>query len=490
MPLVTSTPREQGSGVPFLLVMLSVLALLVSLLGLTRTVTVANDRLADLQLAWQAVQNDTVEGSELVATNRQMERMQTPLPALQKAAYWSLGLVILSIVLCAWLLISMRRTKQSQSQVDDERHKAEQSDLMKLTDEIAPLANGDLRVRATVTDSTAGSVANVFNYAVSELHWLVGTMGHVAAKISQAVDRSRHSADSIAVACTEQSSEIHRSSNDLLTMSGKMAELSADAADASVAAQAAADQAERGADALSAGLNRLFTIRDEADETTRLMHRLVENVSAIDERVTTIQKVARRTDLLALNTTIRASAGSRAASVTDAAADLGHLSDEVAQLAEVLGQATRDIGTLTSTISQDASDTVQSMEHTNAELAAGVAQTRQASQALELIRMDTQALRERVFAMADKTVQQTGILRQLSESMDLINSITRKTGEGVSANAASLDELLDLASELQRGLADFQLPDKPDAEVTADDAPKTVKTSLARRAADRAVIHE
>lgn len=462
MPAVAYSSRERKLSVPFVLLILSMLALLVSLMGLARTTALASERMADLQVAWEAVQDGSVEGSELVVTDRLIERLRMPVPAMRNAAYWSLGLALLSLALFFWLLASMRRSAQmdtvDERSIDGREHAA----MQKLMDEIAPLASGDLRVRATVSDTMTGSLADAFNYAISELQWLVGTMGHTAEKINDAVARSRSSADAVSVTCAVQSAETHRSSNDLSSLGGAMAEISSDAAETSATAQAAASQAELGGEALAISLDRLFAIRHEADSTTRLMHRLVDNVAIINERVGGIREVARRTDLLALNTTIRASAGARAASPADAAADLGRLSDEVAQLAEVLGQATRDIDTLTGTIAQDASDTVQSMEFTNGELATGVAQTEKASSSLQAIRQAAESLRQRASALASRTTEQTVLVRTLSESMDVINRNTRQTDNAVNVNVDSLSELEELAAELRQSLSDFRLPPRPD----------------------------
>ena len=485
MSFVNLNSHDKRLGVPFLLLMLALFALLVSLFGVQRTAGIANERLTELQSAWQEVQDGTAEGSELVATDRMMERVRVPVPMVQNLARWSLVLVLLSLALLAWLVVAARRANRARMAHDDDQERNEQASILKLMDEIAPLASGDLRVRATVTDAMTGALADAFNYAISELRWLVGTMGHSAQQVDESVKRSRETANMVAKACSEQTRQIHRSSNFLLSMSGTMAELSADAAESSAAAQAAVDKADRGVDALDSSLSRLSIIRDEADLTTRLMHRLADKVRAIDEHVLAVQDVAKRTDLLALNTTIRASAGSRRLSGSDAAADLGRLSDEVAQLAEVLGQATRDIGSLTRTISQDAGDTVQSMEYTTTELAAGAEQSQLASIALHAIRSESQAVHQRVVVMAEKTVEHSGIVRRLSENMDVICRITQQTSEGVNANAESLDELQELAAELRQSLSDFCLPTKPLPEKMHVEIP-----SDARRAADRAVIYD
>ena len=490
MSAVAYSSRERKISVPFVLLMLTMVALLVSLMGLARTSALASERMNQLQVAWEAVQDGSVEGSELVVTDRLMDRLRMPVPAMRNAAYWSLGLTMLSMLMFAWLIASNRRADELHAVADNGREQSEQAALLKLLDEMAPLASGDLRVRATVGDTMTGALADGFNYTISELRWLVGVIDHTAGQINDAIERSLSTAETVTRACTEQSGEIHRSSNQLLSMSGSLSEVTTDATDASLTAQKTVEQAERGMKALSVSFNRLAAIRNEADVATRLMRRLAENVAAIDDRVQVIRDIAGRTDLLALNTTIKAAASTRATSPSDAAGDMERLSDEVTQLAEVLGQATRDIFTLTRTISQDAADTVQAMNYTSVELAASVAQTQKASDAFQMIRQVFESIQQRVAAIADKSAQQTGIVRKLSENMDVINHITRQTGDAVSANADSMSELAELSSELKQSLSDFRLPAKPvrsHASMESGSGPE--KASLARKAAGRAAIH-
>ncbi len=492
MSAVAYSSRGRKLSVPFVLLMLTMVALMVSLMGLARTSALASERMNQLQVAWEAVQHGSVEGSELVVTDRLMNRLRMPVPAMRNAAYWSLGLTMLSMLLFAWLLASNRRADELEAVAGERREQTEQAALLKLLDEMAPLASGDLRVRATVGDTMTGALADGFNYTISELRWLVGVVEHTADQINAAIERSLNTAESVTRACTEQSGEIHRSSNQLLLMSGSLSEVTSDATDASLRTQKTVEQAERGTKALSVSFNRLAAIRNEANMTTRLMQRLSENVAVIDDRVQIIRDIAGRTDLLALNTTIRASASTRAASSSEATADLGRLSDEVTQLASVLGQATRDIFTLTRTISQDAAEAVKSMNYTSVELAASVAQTQKASDALQEIRQVSESMQKRVAAIADKSAEQTGIVRKLTENLDAINHITRQTGDTVSANADSLGELAELSGELKQSLSDFRMPAKPvrsNAVAVPGSEPEIEKPSLARKAADRAAIH-
>jgi twitching motility protein PilJ len=473
-------PQRRFLGAPMICLALSLLALSVSLVSLFNTASVANKHALKFQTTWQALQEGPVEGSEIVAVNHLVSSVLSPAQQLQNSAMWSLGLAALCVIFFSWLVFVVRRSLLEKTTVRADQESSEHAAIRKLHDEMSPLASGDLRATATVSDSATGSLGKAFNHAVSELRGFVGLLGSSAEQLNDSVDKSRYTSKKISVACAEQSRRIHRSSNYLFSMSATMSDLSADASESTLAAQIAVNKAEAGGLALGASLKTLSAIRDEADNTTRLMHRLADNVEAIDERVVRVQEVAKQTDLLALNTTIRASAGSRHASANDAAADLGRLSDEVAQLAEVLGQATRDIGSLTRIISQDASETVKSMEHIAAELVSGVHQTQHANDALFVIQDNSRELHERVLVMTERCVEQSGIVRQLTENMDQLNQINDQASEGVALNSSSLDELQDLSTELRQRMAEFKLP-------IMQVNHRQNLPSAARRAADRAV---
>jgi len=421
------------------------------------------------------------------------------------------ALVLASLVaaLLVWLALDASQRRERRERSDDGRARREQAAILTLLDEIGPLASGDLRVRATVSEAMTGALADAFNHAVGELRWLVGTVDTSATKIGEAVRRSRESARRSVEACTEQGREIHRSSNYLGTMSETMSELSAHAAESSRIASASVDEAEAGGVAIRENVERLSRIREEAERATGLMQRLADNATAIDERVDTIRDVARRTDLLALNTTIRAAASASAsahaarsgvaegstlgsarepghpdrpdagasgecgAAAPDeprdarsdgrasASGDLSRLSDEVTQLADLLGGAARDIASLSRTIRQDAEDTVRAMDETNRELAAGFAQAEQASGAFESIQAVLRELQRLVREMADKALRQSGVVRQLSSNMGAINRVTFDTSRNVQETADALDTLNEMSLELRDGVADFRLPTPP-----------------------------
>ena len=377
--------------------------------------------------------------------------------ALIRIAGWTAGLALLTLALVCGLLFGLWRTQQQRASFDDGEARREQSAILRLLDEMTPLASGDLRVNASVTEAMTGALADAFNYAVTELRWLVRAVTESADKVKSAVVETRRSTQELAQASTVQAREIHRSSNYLNVMSDTMAQLSAHAAESSRIADTSVEQAQAGALAVKVTAEALARINEQADMTTRLMQRLVESSAKINERVADITDLARRTDLLALNSTIRAAANAEQ-TATD---DLSRLADDVAQLADGLNVATRDITGLTEVIHQDASLTMSSMAQTTAELDAGLQQAGQASASLDAIAVVSRELRGLINDIAAKTLRQAGVVKQLSANMGVINGITRESTLGLQASAVALEELHDMAAELRQGVSGFHLPAVP-----------------------------
>ncbi|MEE9320955.1 MAG: methyl-accepting chemotaxis protein [Granulosicoccus sp.] len=477
--------------IPLYLLPLSLLLVLLTLLSLLSILPERADPREELASAWQALQSQVLESTGQVANGRignkpdiarlrdfdqlVLDATQSDATRITKLVRRAVFFSLTSMFLFIWLLYERQIQRRQQLRLDGGHANREQDAILTLMGEMAPLASGDLRVRASVSEAMTGALADGFNYAVSELRWLVATVSDSARQVSSSVEQSRVTAKTLASACNVQAREIHRSSNYLNAMSDTMAQLSAHAAESSRMATVSFSEAQVASVLIEKNVEGLLRIRDEASMTTRLMHRLANNAAAIDTQVAAIMDVAARTDLLALNTTIRAAAD------VQGGGDLSRLSDDVGLLADRLGTVARDIASLTRIIQQDAKDTVQAMEQTNSELAGGLELAEQTRTSLASIDAVSRELKMLVGDMAEKTVLQSGVVRRLSSNMSVINTITQDNASGARNAAAGLDELQELAEELKNGVADFRLPSKPMAgqriELNADVVPGGLQES-------------
>ncbi len=397
----------------------------------------------------------------------------------------------LSAALFCLLLWGLWRSAYQRRKAIEGKYRSEQDSIVRLLDEITPLAQGDLRVRATVSEASTGAVADAFNCAIDELRRLVYAITESADLVTSSVNETRDSAFHLARASSVQAREVHRSSNHLNVMSDTMAQLSAHAVESSRIADISVEHARTGNQAVQSNADGLMRIRDQAEMTSRLMQRLVETSGAINERVRDIQNVAKRTDLLALNATIRSSAQIS----NGGSEDVSILSDDIAHLSDTLGSATRDITNLSDIVQQDAIITLKSMAKTVYELDVGQRTAMRASDALTQIDRVSIELNALISDIASKSLRQAGVVKQLSSNMAVINNITSDSAKKLQASAKALEALQMITSELRDSVSDFKLPyDKSNTKLTqmtpstpASSASSVRKNSkLARRAVKHA----
>lgn len=489
--MIQEVPKRQEGrlSVPCTLLILSLVALIVSLVGLQRATTIANERFAELQVFWSTIEDGSIEGSELLETDRLIRSVATPVPAATVSSRWSLALAAVSLCFLFWLIFAVRRDQRDKYKFHASTAQNEQAAIVRLTDEITAFSEGDLRVRATVDDNLTAPLADSFNHAVGELRWLVTSLTSASKQLNEAVESSNQHADRVTNSSIRQSEHIHQSSNFLLALVGTMADLSANASERASAAQAMVEKSARVKSSITGARNQCLAINEEVKHSLVVAGQLGEALRAIEEQVQVIQDVAKRTDLLALNTTIRASAGSdiyiKKDDSLDAGTDLGRLSDEVAIMADDIGQATTEIGTLSHGLTQIVTQIRLSIERIDLASTTGLEDAKNASGLLNELSVESKAIRNHLLQFSEATVEHSGIVSQLSENMDVINRITQENAATVNASAESLGDLLELSAELKQSTDNFKMPGK----VIQSSPEKKVTVSAARQAADRAVIN-
>lgn len=397
---------------------------------------------------------------------RQMAAAMAPLseqPARTALLRWSpLVLTVLALALFAALAHGLWRLRHDDQVLQQGRARHQQAAILTLLDEMAPLADGDLTVRATVDEAMTGALADAFNQAVSALRELVARTGESSSAVFDAVSTTRESTQALSAAASVQSREILRASNYLNALSGATAELALNADASARKASAAGAAAHQGRVALQAAGEQLDRIRDESALTMRLTHRLADNVRAIDAEVETVRRIAQRSDLLSLNTTVRAAAAAQQVAGSDVVAastsDYARLADDVSDLAAVLGSVSREIAGLTAVIRDDADETLRAMQTTDAALAAGVEGAATLYRQLEAIDADASDLDALSGDTARRAARQADVVRRLSENMSVLNRLGRDGASGIAQVGESLDRLQALAEALDASVAGFRLP--------------------------------
>lgn len=360
----------------------------------------------------------------------------------------ALGAALFAIL----LVVTLVRDQRRRYQVTAELNQRNQEAILRLLDEMGSLAEGDLTVKATVTEDITGAIADSVNFAVEALRSLVTTINETAVQVSAAAQETQATAMNLADAAQHQARQITTASAAINEMATSIDGVSKNSAESAEVAQRSVEIASKGAGIVRQTIEGMDSIRDQIQETSKRIKRLGESSQEIGSIVELINDIAEQTNILSLNAAIQA------ASAGEAGRGFAVVADEVQRLAERSANATKRIETLVQTIQSDTNEAVSSMEQTTTEVVNGARLAEDAGTALgeiETVSNDLSGLIQNISASAK---QQSAAATNISDTMNVIQEITSQTSVGASQTAESIGNLAGLAGDLRRSVADFKLP--------------------------------
>jgi len=368
------------------------------------------------------------------------------------SAYIAFVFGALMVVGLLLIFFKQRRDQQMRLRKSQEDSQRNQEAIMRLLNETGSLAEGDLTVRATVTEDITGAIADSINLAVEELRSLVTTINETAVQVAAASQETQATAMHLADAAEHQAQQINTASDKISEMAASIDEVSKNSAESAEVAQRSVQIAAKGADVVRQTIQGMDSIRDQIQETSKRIKRLGESSQEIGSIVELINDISEQTNILALNAAIQA------ASAGEAGRGFAVVADEVQRLAERASNATKRIETLVQTIQSDTNEAVNSMEQTTAEVVSGARLAEDAGLALGEIETVSTDLANLISNISTAAKQQSDAATDITATMNTIQEITSQTSHGASQTAESIGNLAQLAANLRRSVADFKLP--------------------------------
>ncbi|MGV5177644.1 chemotaxis chemoreceptor PilJ [Pseudomonas aeruginosa] len=367
-------------------------------------------------------------------------------------AGYALGaLALASIILIG--LVMVRETNRRLAETA-EKNDRNQAAILRLLDEIADLADGDLTVAATVTEDFTGAIADSINYSIDQLRELVETINQTAVQVAAAAQETQSTAMHLAEASEHQAQEIAGASAAINEMAVSIDQVSANASESSAVAERSVAIANKGNEVVHNTITGMDNIREQIQDTSKRIKRLGESSQEIgDDIVSLINDIADQTNILALNAAIQASMAG------DAGRGFAVVADEVQRLAERSSAATKQIEALVKTIQTDTNEAVISMEQTTSEVVRGARLAQDAGVALEEIEKVSKTLAALIQNISNAARQQASSAGHISNTMNVIQEITSQTSAGTTATARSIGNLAKMASEMRNSVSGFKLPE-------------------------------
>ncbi len=363
-------------------------------------------------------------------------------------------LCLVGFLICVFRLLALRgqSDKQRVSRLQEE-YDRNQNAILRLLDEIADLADGDLRSYATVSEDFTGAIADSINFAIDQLRDLVSRITETSQEVAQYTANTQGITNQLAEASEHQAQEIAGASAAINEMAMSIDQVSANADESAVVAERSVQIAANGAQVVNRSIEGMDTIREQIQETSKRIKRLGESSQEIGNIVALINDIADQTNILALNAAIQASMAG------EAGRGFAVVADEVQRLAERSASATKQIEGLVKTIQTDTNEAVISMEQTTSEVVRGANLSKDAGVALDEIQNVSGNLAKLIANISDAAKLQSASAGHIATTMNVVQEITSQTTTATFDTARSVSELANMAESLRESVSDFKLPD-------------------------------
>ncbi|MBO9717230.1 MAG: methyl-accepting chemotaxis protein [Pseudoxanthomonas sp.] len=360
---------------------------------------------------------------------------------------------LLSLIGFVWSSVRSRaREQEVRYQAQVEFNSRNQQAIMRLLDEISSLGEGDLTVKASVTEDMTGAIADAINYAVDELRNLVTTITDTSVQVAASSQETQATALQLAEASNHQADQITAASQRIHEIAASIEQVSRNSTESAEVAQRSVVIAAEGAGVVRETIQGMDQIRDQIQETSKRIKRLGESSQEIGSIVELINDISEQTNILALNAAVQAAAAG------ETGRGFAVVADEVQRLAERTSGATRRIEGLVQAIQADTNEAVSSMEQTTAEVVSGARLAEDAGTALTEIERVSNALNDLIKNISVAAQQQAGAAADITKTMGVVQQISGQTSRGAGQTADSIGHLAQLAADLRRSVADFKLP--------------------------------
>jgi methyl-accepting chemotaxis protein PixJ len=355
----------------------------------------------------------------------------------------------------AYQQISLQETVARQQAENAKQQQQAKENLqrraLELLTQVEPISQGDLRVRATVTEDEIGTIADAYNATVTSLRKIVTQVQNAAENMVTTTNENESSVKELSNEALRQYEEIGEALSQLQAMSGSIATISAMTKEAELAVIEANETVANGDVAMNRTVAGILNIKETVTETTKKVEQLGQASQSISKVVKLIANFAAQTNLLALKASIEA------ARAGEEGRGFAVLAEEVRQLAQQSGQATSEIESIVNSIQKETAELLSAMENGTEQVRVGTQLVEETRQSLQQISQASGRIDQVVTQIAHAANEQSQASVSVTQTMDEVAQIADRTSQEAVKVSAAFSQLLTVADSLQSSASQFKV---------------------------------
>jgi twitching motility protein PilJ len=336
---------------------------------------------------------------------------------------------------------------------DEQRQLTEllQNRVLELLEEVEPINDGDLTIRATVTADDIGTIADSYNFMVSNLREIVTKVQFAATNVATTTSNNEQSIQALSQEALRQTEEITVALKQVQDMAQSARQVALSAEKAAEVVRRASQTVEEGDAAINRTVEGIVAIRETVSQTRQKVKYLGESSQKISTVVNLISEFASQTKMLAFNASIEATRAG------EQGRGFAIVADEVRTLAQQSAEASREIEKLIAAIQGETNEVIAAMEAGTEQVVMGTKLVDETRHTLTKITVASAEVSQLVEEIAQAAIEQSSVSETVTQTMTNVAQISDKTSQEATVVSSSFEELQRVAKALQEDVAQFKV---------------------------------
>ena len=347
--------------------------------------------------------------------------------------------------------------EQNATEQQQQREELE-SAVVGLMEALEPASDGDLTVRAQLTEGDVGIIADLFNAIIENLKDIAVQVKDSAGQVSSSLVQNEGSVREIAEKAIAEAEQIQAALSSVEQMSSSIQEVAENAEKTAAISNDAFVSAREGNTVMDRTVDSIQGLRTTIGDTSKKIKRLGESAQQISQVVALIDQIALKTNLLAINASVEAAR----------AGELGQgftaVAEQVGALAEQSANATKEIAQLITGIQQETQEVVAAMETGTSQVVDSTRLVEATKVSLSNVLGKSQEIDRLMKSISAATISQAKTSQSVTEIMILNSQTSQERSQSSSQVAQAIQSTTEILGQLQESVAQFKVSETGEVE--------------------------
>lgn len=356
----------------------------------------------------------------------------------QRALYFSIAISVVALLVYAYVAIGL--------------YYATIRSIDRLTENAGTIATGDLSVRVDLgTHDELKVVGDSLNGMLGEFRRLIQDVHNGAGEVLAATRKLSVSAGAVTQGSRQQSDAASSMAAAVEELTAGIGRLSSNADEANQIACRAGDLSDAGSQVVRRVVLEIEQIAKVVNRSAAIIADLGQRSEQISVIVNVIKEIADQTNLLALNAAIEA------ARAGESGRGFAVVADEVRKLAERTTRSTQEISSMIGAIQGGTRDAVASMREGVKRVGEGVVLATEAGHSIDEIGGNARQVVDTVSAISRGLREQSAASSEIARNVERVTCMADENCAIVADNAVTVSQLENLATRLETEVRRFRL---------------------------------